>query len=182
MPSMLLYGCQVKESNPRFASNVSYKLSYDITLLSKRGITCVDSLRPVEVTDITPPPAAGSGSDMDADRNSTTKSMIKRVTLSEAVSDASRDFTMLVELPPPQGNSITLQECERASGKKTVALATFIPEYVKQFLHVHGSMHQSKACIVFMYLDVLGCVGSLLCPDLLAQGHSACVQQQYIAM
>lgn len=101
--------------NPSYAAGkVSYKLSYRIQVRSSRGfrsIECPSSASPVEVTE------EGEG--------------LRLVKLGESVSDASRDFTLLVELPPlPESHpgQIMIQECQREGGKKkTVALATFVP-------------------------------------------------------
>mmetsp|Transcript_20822 Transcript_20822/g.45542 ORF Transcript_20822/g.45542 Transcript_20822/m.45542 type:complete len:577 (+) Transcript_20822:96-1826(+) len=102
---------EVVDATPKFVSKVSYTLSYNIRAVSERGFLSADSASPITLTKETP------------------KEWV--VTLSEAVADPSRDFTLLLELPKPstpegaQGH-VRVQQVARKGGKtKTIALATF---------------------------------------------------------
>jgi len=103
------------EGNPTFSlAPVSYKLSYQIRVRSSRGFTsveCPTASTPIKVIE---------------------EGDLRIVNLDEAVSDPSKDFTLLIEVPPLAADSascgnLLVQECTRNGKKKQVALATFIP-------------------------------------------------------
>ena len=104
------------EGNPTFSlAPVTYKLSYQIKVRSSRGFTsieCPTASTPIKIIE---------------------EGDLRVVNLDEAVSDPSKDFTLLIEVPPlaggdgaSQGN-LLVQECMRNGKKKLVALATFLP-------------------------------------------------------
>eukprot|EP00798_Chlamydomonas_sp_ICE-L_P016553 gene16553-22782_t len=103
---------EIPSSNPSFTDSVSYKLSYSVHLKSERGFVTVEL--PTHKADICKP--------------SPTERIVN---VSNKVSEPSKDFTILVELPPlvadKAAGHISIQTCKRADKEKVVALATFIP-------------------------------------------------------
>ncbi|GAX83003.1 hypothetical protein CEUSTIGMA_g10430.t1 [Chlamydomonas eustigma] len=105
-----------------YAAQVSYTLSYNVTVLSSRGFKSLES-----------PCSEITIEELGFDS--------RIVILSDSVSDPSRDFTLLIELPSvvsQQGlgegsgheGHLLMQQCQRGGREqpgKTIGLATFIP-------------------------------------------------------
>ncbi len=164
---------QVLASNPRFADQVAYKLSYRVRIMAAAGVrevTCPshDAAARVDLT-ASPPmvslseeggrlaylpvcSAAALGCEWTSGRVSAVlyRQKPRMVYLLQclaihhpslqtahhghcaiAVSDASKDFTLLVELGTAAGDALrsrlTLQQAERDGGAKTTAMAVFVP-------------------------------------------------------
>jgi Ca-activated chloride channel family protein len=111
----------VADANPSFAPApaIGYSLSYTVVVRSSRGFASLDS------------PSDG----LVVEQESLTERVAR---LAESVSDASRDFSLLIELPKLGGadsgdgastGSLLLQEVVRNGQSKTVALATFVPRF-----------------------------------------------------
>lgn len=149
------------EQNPRFAGKVAYSLAYDIQLLSSRGIKSVDSPQNISVQDEA----------MQAGHTS------KRVTVSEEVSDPSKDLTLLVELEPLDAGKhavatangygqVSLQRstCPGSYGgkstTKTVALATFVARPLLNTEADPTSQQNQPALNVELVL-IVDCSGSM---------------------
>ncbi|KAG1658856.1 hypothetical protein FOA52_008813 [Chlamydomonas sp. UWO 241] len=110
----------VADANPTFAPAhaTGYSLSYTVVVRSSRGFASLDS------------PCDG----LVVEQELPTERVAR---WAESVSDASRDFSLLIELPKLGGGaadggstgSLLLQEVVRNGQAKTVALATFVPRF-----------------------------------------------------
>lgn len=120
---------RVLASAPKFSTDVSYKLSYEVRIVSPAGVRSVDCAQDGAVVRDGEVAAAAVGFGA-AVAGGGGGACCKVVTLTDQVSDPAKDFQLLIELPEAAAGArskLLLQSCKRGAATKTVALAAFIP-------------------------------------------------------
>lgn len=123
---------------PVYSNKVSYTLAYDIRVSSGvpiKSIAAPSYPKDLSVFEETPSGGSQEGpqeGSQGGSQGGSAAGEIMVVSLSEEVSDPSKDFQMLVELQGNDGagelsDRMEVQKCIRADGPKTYVKATFIP-------------------------------------------------------